>query len=283
MSVETLKTLGRQGLNAFCKRWPLPGRGRAVSWVGPYLIPGRCFDIQRVGGAAMTLDLSDVMERFMYYGLYEEAEANWVRTLVKPEDVVVDIGANIGYFTLMMAGLVGAGGQVHAFEPVPSSWQRLSDAVDTNRLRNVFVNKLAVGRDDGTLPLYPNADVDASLRMASAFAGGSGKPITVGLTRLDSYLSQRNIPRVDFVKIDIEGAEFDALLGMKELLARRQVRAILSEIWPLASHRLYHTGTTSGSEVADSEIEAYLAGFGYHSRVVTVGSDGVKNVLFSLS
>jgi len=159
--------------------------------------------------------------------------------LVRRGYTVFDVGANIGFFTTLFSDLVGPHGSVHAFEPVPPTFATLTNAIRHNgRYRNVFANALACSDSTGAAEItVPGGDIEqASLRNHAdgSWAGATDlKTYHVPTIRLDDYISERAISRLDFIKCDAEGAELLVLKGATGLL--RQLEPILflevSESW----------------------------------------------------
>jgi FkbM family methyltransferase len=143
---------------------------------------------------------------------YEEFRT--IRRFIKRSDLCFDIGANIGYYTLMLAKVAK---EVHAFEPVPLSCHLLHSNVVINGITNVIVNPYAVGNLTGETLFNIAAD--------SAYCGFYDTKIVrransmrVSAIRLDDYCASRKISRVDFLKVDVEGAESLVLDGARETL-----------------------------------------------------------------
>src|SRR5690349_21100394 len=146
--------------------------------------------------------------------------------LLRPGDIVFDVGANLGYYTVLFSHLVGRHGAVHAFEPVPATFQRLEAAVGSlGRFGNVHLRRAAVTDRPGPVTLYMPGDDhgQASLTHHSAGSWTSGAAVTThdaeGLT-LDDYVRERQLPALSFLKCDVEGAELPALRGAAGTLAR---------------------------------------------------------------
>jgi FkbM family methyltransferase len=146
--------------------------------------------------------------------------------IIRNGDVVFDIGANRGYYTLLFSHLAGKHGQVHAFEPVLPTYNQLTTNIAKGkRFNNVHLNHLAVSDKSGAVNLYlpGNDDGQASLSTHNA---GSWKTATTVTTfesqaiRLDDYVSLQNLTRLDFVKCDVEGAEMLVLKGMADTLSK---------------------------------------------------------------
>lgn len=182
-------------------------------------------------------------------GCWEPGETRFVETHVRPDMRVLDIGANLGWFTIIMAERVGAEGHVTAFEPRRDIHACLRRTVEANGCRNVTLHEVALGAEDGVMDLVWDLD-DANpggTRLDGADpAGRSGRTIAqpTQVRRLDAVVRDP----VDFIKIDVEGAEKLVLDGARALL-RRKPPVILSELCP----RLLR-------EVSGIEIGAY---FGY--------------------
>ncbi|MEH0196595.1 FkbM family methyltransferase [Caulobacter sp. CCNWLY153] len=167
----------------------------------------------------------------MLDGYWEMWVTEMVARLVRPGMVVADVGANLGYFTLMMAELVGSSGQVHAFEPNPPIAALLSRSVDLNGYGDrVVVHKYALGADDGawaTLVAPHGEPKNAHLSRASGGVGAAGVEVLVRrLDRLD-------LGAIDFLKIDAESAEEAIWSGMDGLLAGSRSLTLILEFAPV--------------------------------------------------
>ncbi len=148
--------------------------------------------------------------------------------LVRPGWVVADIGAHIGYYTVIFADLVGPRGRVHAFEPDATNFSLLARNVRLNRFRNVVLERAAVADRTAPLTLYLAHENVADHRLFDFYGDRVG--VRVEGLRLDERLAGE---RVDLVKMDIQGAECAALAGMREMLRRRSHElALLTEFAP---------------------------------------------------
>lgn len=143
--------------------------------------------------------------------------------LVKPGDVVYDIGASIGFMTVICARLAGPGGRVVAFEPSPGAAERLRHNVALNGFENVTIVEAAVADAVGTGRMAENdAYVWGRLELGDTPANGQAQ---VAVTTIDEGIASGELPAPDVVKIDIEGAEGAALRGMAATL--REHRPVL--------------------------------------------------------
>lgn len=156
-------------------------------------------------------------------------EARIVRRLVRAGDHVVDAGANIGYIALLLSRIVGPAGVVHCFEPVPVTFDFLSNNLRALGLSNVRAYRAAVSDAAGTArmttPDY--AGGGENLYESHVVAGDAAGTFQVDVVRLDDAVGA-DAPRVRFVKIDVEGHELAAVRGAERLLAHRP--ALLVEV-----------------------------------------------------
>jgi FkbM family methyltransferase len=201
---------------------------------------------------------------------YERATTNLVRTHLKPGGVFLDIGANIGYFTLFAAKLVGESGRVIAFEPDPANFTLLEKNVRANDFKNVTLERLAASDAPGTISFFlseHNAgdhcmyDRQAELRKLEKdhvvnptgvydqhSAADPRVEIKVPAVTLDEYVKNMHLS-VDIVKIDVQGGEGRVTSGMKELLRSTPQIKLFTEFWP------------AGIRMSGSDPEAYLMMF----------------------
>jgi FkbM family methyltransferase len=145
--------------------------------------------------------------------------------LIKRNDVVIELGANRGFYTSLFSNIVGKNGLVYGFEAVPSTYQILRKNVSTfSNFKNYKLINKAVADENSSRKIYlPNDDDgQASLQKQEfgSWKGGLVSSLDCKVVRLDDYFAQQQISKIDFVKCDIEGAELFALKGMKQLLAK---------------------------------------------------------------
>ncbi|HEY9797383.1 MAG TPA: FkbM family methyltransferase [Leptolyngbyaceae cyanobacterium] len=146
-------------------------------------------------------------------------------SLIKDGNTVFDIGANRGYYTLLYSHLVGKYGEVHAFEPVPPTFNKLTQQISQKkRFDNVYLENVAIGDIEDTITLYMPDDDDGQAS-SIAHASGSWKnatnvtSYTCKMIRLDDYLVSQPVKRLDFIKLDVEGAELFALRGAAQTIS----------------------------------------------------------------
>jgi FkbM family methyltransferase len=179
-------------------------------------------------------------------------------SLLKPGMVVVDVGANIGMYTLFAARAVGPSGRVLAFEPVPALYDRLAGNVAATGVDSVSTYQVAISDRRGNAPFH----LGRSDSMGSLVRAQTSATIAVPTESLDDFLERQSITRVDMVKIDAEGAEMQIVGGMRRLLARTDRPVLFIEHNDLALR-------AAGSSA--EELFATIVGYGYAPHLVERG------------
>jgi FkbM family methyltransferase len=163
-----------------------------------------------------------------FFGDYDRDATQAMRCLVREGDVAFDLGAERGWFTLLLGRIVGPTGQVHAFEAFPATVPKLRDNVALNDMPWIRVNPVGVSKHPGTMHFEPPSAEATQHRDYLQHCGGVGHltqnptpaAVEVPVIRLDDYVEETGLRRLDFMKIDIEGAEIDALEGARRTLQR---------------------------------------------------------------
>ena len=176
-----------------------------------------------VGGTALVMDFDlassvqkEMSETILAGRDYENATSAFMRQAITPGDTCVDVGAHVGFFTLLMAALVGPTGRVYAFEPNPDNYQRLLNHLSINGLRNVIPLHMAVGSGCGVVDLWVNKDndgghalYDVGIFPANTKSAARPQRYPVWCTTLDALV----LPPIAVLKVDTEGAEHGVLKG----------------------------------------------------------------------
>ena len=171
---------------------------------------------------------------------WEKSKYKILSKFVKEGDVVGDIGANIGYYTLILSKLVGKG-IVYALEPETKSYNLLKENIFENKINNVVALNLAVSRVEGKNNLFFGKDTHGGGSIINyQQCAGSERVIT---TTLDKLFEECTI---DFLKMDIEGSEFNAMMGGEKTLEK--IKGILVEFIP---HSLYNKMICDPEEFVD--------------------------------
>lgn len=151
-----------------------------------------------------------------FRGTYETGTLKVLQKIISADDIVFDIGANIGWYTTHIAKSVPSG-HCHAFEPMPRTFGRLRKNCALNDLSNVTFNQLALGEEEGVVSLHSFENLGHGHNSLSTLGRTDFTSWQVPMTTLDHYLVERNITRVDLVKMDVEGAEMGVVQGARSL------------------------------------------------------------------
>lgn len=180
-----------------------------------------------VFGHRLYLDAGDSLN-LSIHGVHEPEETDLVQSLVRKGDTVLDIGAHIGYFTILLAQLTGESGTVVAFETHPANAALLRRSMDESGYKHVVIENKAVTAHSAKLELFASSKGSVDHRIVGSLKGRDR--IQVDGVALDDYFDPNT--RIDFIKMDIQGAEGHAILGMKNLIAHQDRLTILSEFEP---------------------------------------------------
>lgn len=184
-----------------------------------------------------------------------------VKRLIRPGDCVVDAGANVGYVTLLLSRWVGEAGCVHSFEPVPETFEWLSESVRKLKLANVKLHNcgLSNSSQSATMGIPRYSSGGENLYESRIVEEGRGarfaRTVSVSLNTLDRLLVGCS-QRVSFIKIDVEGHELLAVKGALQVISRDKP-ALLVEV----------TGDPDRSDSLAGELFVLLAGLGYQSFI----------------
>jgi FkbM family methyltransferase len=191
-------------------------------------------DIPGIAAFQMEVHPSDdlyISDSIRKTGHWEPFETRVLARLVEADVEFFDIGANIGWYSLMAGRRLESRGLVHAFEPVPENAALLARNVAANALSNVRVNPFALGRANGTTRIFLSGDNKGDHR-AYPSSEESRQSIVAGLQRFDSYFD-RATQKPLVIKMDTQGFEYDVLAGMGDILDRHPAEIVMViEFWP---------------------------------------------------
>lgn len=178
------------------------------------------------GDTQIEVDSRDPMGKAIYlYGCYEYEVTQLVRDLITPQTVFFDVGANIGYYSLLAASRAKL---VFAFEPMKAIFDRLAKNVKRNGLSNVTMVNAAVSDRDGDDTIFTQPSSN-NTGLASLQASEGAVPESVPAVTLDTLIREHRLARVDLMKVDIEGAEVRAFEGGRELLSPSDAPDVIFE------------------------------------------------------
>lgn len=217
---------------------------RALYWLKTLGLSDMAVDVETPEGAVLDLDLHtafDPLYSISGEGDYEREP----KFRPEPGQTVIDLGGNLGVFAVRAASLVGPTGRVVAVEPHPDNFKRLSGNASRNGLTWLDCVQAAAGDREGTAKLFVHErGINHSL------VRGSGKSVTVPLRTVDSIVREKNLARLDLIKIDIEGVVPAALRGAVETIRRFRPRIAIER----------------DTAPENEGVDTLLAGLGYEWR-----------------
>ena len=160
-------------------------------------------------------------------GEIEPSQTDLMKKIVKPSMNVFDLGANFGWFTLVLSKLVGSSGQVYSFEADPYLVNILEENVKLNNFSNISIQPIAVSNKTGTSKFSLNEFYDTRSQLDSI--SHSKNTIDVKITSLDDFCLKENLKKVDLIKMDIEGSELKTLEGMRKIILDNPHLKIITE------------------------------------------------------
>lgn len=198
--------------------------------------------------------------KMLFVGNFETAEISFVRNSLKPGDIFLDVGANVGIYTLIASRLVGAAGHVYAFEPSRREANLLRHNIALARLENVTVIEAALSDRSGTARL---AIADDGGLNSFADTHRADRRIEswqeVETIRLDDFVRNYAVEKVDFIKMDVEGAEKLVLEGADQLL-RSGSTTVLFESTELNTAGFGYTVQDFLKQLLDRSMSLFVLG-----------------------
>jgi FkbM family methyltransferase len=189
---------------------------------------------------------------------YERGTTYLFNKLVRSGMVVLDVGACVGYYTLIAARLVGVSGRVYAFEPDPTNYELLLKNISLNKYENIIAVQKAVSNETGQANLYlSNKNIGAHSMYFNDRV--SSHTVTVPTITIDDFWQSLNCPTAHLIKMDIEGAEIMALEGMKRLCQQESLKLIIEA----------NSITLSEAGASPDELLSKLEAFGFRVSVIS--------------
>lgn len=218
------------------------------------------------------MSLSVKFGNFLYknmFGLYKPMysffknnqdafEIKLLKKYVQKNDIVVDIGANIGYYAIILSNIVGEKGQVHCFEPDITNFDHLKKT--STNYKNIRINNKAVGSKTEKLKIYTSKELNVDHRTYQPEEYDHIKEIYA--VSIDDYLkafceSAQNT-KVDFIKMDIQGFEMQAIMGMTKTLQNNKDVKLISEFWPYGLNKAGSSVCEYFNHLQSLQFKCYL-------------------------
>ncbi len=171
----------------------------------------------------MLLTVKDWLQKNLFiHGFYEKPETEFWKNATQNKMTIFDIGANVGYFSLLASKRILASGVIYAFEPVSYTYNRAKINIELNGIKNILLNKLALTDSDKQLTLNIGNEENWGMSSINATGNLSLKSEIVSATSVDKFVIANNITQIDLVKIDVEGCELFTLKGMENTIDKMQ-------------------------------------------------------------
>ncbi|KPK87849.1 MAG: hypothetical protein AMS27_01190 [Bacteroides sp. SM23_62_1] len=229
----------------------------------------------------MKLDLDEWIQQHIYFlGYFDYPGVQFLKKNLGEDDIFIDAGANIGSYTLIAAKQVGKTGRVYAFEPAGAAYKRLCENIEINEYSNIITEKKGLLDMNSTIDLFLANKTNLGMSSIYHHDSESGTVERIETTKLDVYVDNQNITRVDLIKLDIEGSEMLALQGMQKTLEKFKPKVLIE----------LKEETHARSEYSINDIIGYLNSHGYEkwyiddkgdcSRDIENKPEGYYNFLF---
>jgi FkbM family methyltransferase len=218
----SLSRMALSSIRQVARGWPfrfgqgLPTRiGAFATKIG--LLHSEWYEFQP--GLWMRLNARDLIQQtILLEGVWDPSLTTFIQDHLKPNDVFIDVGAHVGYFSLLASRRVGRGGTVLSIEPNPFALAQLEQNVAHSHLQNVLVERTACGESHQVVELHLHTESNSSMASLSTANAGGGAAVEVPCTTLDGLCEEHGLASVNLVKIDVEGAELSVLRGMTRLM-----------------------------------------------------------------
>jgi FkbM family methyltransferase len=216
------------GVRGYLRYAPIDfGKGKLWSVVLMHFLglepPKWDFTARTVFGSKISGNTREPVGRYIFYfGVWEPNLTHWIRGRLAPGDTFVDVGANIGYFTLLASQLVGGTGKVVAVEALPAIFSVLQSNLQQNRVDNVRALNCAVWDCERMITVYTNPeDLPGQTTASPAWADKYHlqSQVEVAAVPLSNILTSEEIKAARLIKIDVEGAEWQVVSGMRSIIA----------------------------------------------------------------
>lgn len=182
-------------------------------------------------GREFLVDLTEELHQGVFFlGEYERAVTDIILSVVLSGDVCLDIGANFGWYTTLLSRAC-LEGEVHAFEPMPDVFGELKQNLElAGEPENVRLNNLALGDESKMIDIHRFKGVSSAYSSFSADREGDYETFSIPMVTLNSYLTENQVRDIDFIKIDVEGAELMFLNGATDLFKQKTPPLIMAEM-----------------------------------------------------
>jgi FkbM family methyltransferase len=253
---------------------PIKGKSRIIYFLDKHVTPTHHAYQVIIQGSAFVLDLRNSTQRYTYYADdFEPDVRKTISSLVQPNDVIVDVGANFGFHTLIAANAVGTSGRVYAFEPLPQAFKQLNDNLALNAIRHVITENVALGDHEAVENIYTFSDEPDTHASMHSSVGVVNEAFKCQVTTLDKYAAENlGEHRISLIKLDVEGYELSVLKGAKNILDNMRPNIIVE----------FNPKTLQAAGASQEELMGYLIEHRYTLKLLDVNS-GKQTPLYNVN
>jgi FkbM family methyltransferase len=256
-----LKSLTRKALRTYLTYTPIKkGRYPLMMLIHGWAGEPVTVEVTTKDRGKMKLELDDIMQFPIFYNLFEAQYDNVVKALLKDSDITIDVGGNVGQYALLFAE---HSKKVYTFEPMPKMIGRLEHHIQLNQLeQKLILIPKALSKAAGILKFeLPESANSGTASTVLGRVANSDQIIEVEAMTFDDFADSENINgRVDLIKIDIEGAEFFAIQGMKRTLSSSHQPILILE---MNDEMMGLAGYSA------NDVQVFLSSFGYEPYEIT--------------
>lgn len=187
------------------------------------LIPDKYYLIKYHGGKIFLNLRESQMMRARALGIYEYKKMKLFKKLVKPNMTILDIGVNKGYFSLLSAKLMKDKGNILSFEPDPDNCKWIKKSIAANNYKSIRLFQIALFNKNGKKTFFKGAKSGHHSLIKNSGLGST----TIQTQKLDDFIDEENITKINLIKIDVEGADIEVLEGAQKLLKNQSPKLII--------------------------------------------------------
>lgn len=236
------------------------GRNPLLTYLDGFFSETSTYIIETHYGFDSIVNIKDQIGRdIFFHGVYEPVTTAVIEHLLRPGDIFVDVGANIGFFTLLAAERVSQKGRVYAFEPSSRIRKMLVQAIKINSYNNIEVDSRACTQRSGVFSLKANDISQLGGTKVTKITRINDENLINGVS-VDEFVAEKEINRIDLLKMDIEGGEEEALKGMLQTLERGIIDKLIIEFHPLCGLETGWPGV--------KYLISMISGFGYSYKQI---------------
>lgn len=246
-------------LNSYVRRSGFPKRGLKYFLKGMRSlgIADKIYQKKLPGGILMNVNpVEHIQQQLFWYGYYEKPVGDMLQQRLQPGSIFIDAGANIGYFSLL-AAKQATQGRVIAIEPVSATYKALKENIALNKFTNIEALNLAVGDKEEIRTIYLSDTANTGMASFQQPYNYAGETETVNTVTIDNLVEKLQLPKVDMVKIDVEGNELAVLKGMTQTIEKCKP-TILLELNPHTLLRFGHTPADVLSFITSLYYEPFI-------------------------